>query len=78
MHNGKKPGRRRLLRFSLRTLLVVVTCVAAFLAGHRTGFDAGYREAEEHYGVDDWPLDVSDCVIPLPEDVPMMLDGGSA
>jgi len=40
------PRRRHLFRFGVRTLFVVVTCVAAYLAGHRTGFYAGYTKFE--------------------------------
>ena len=60
-------GRRSYLRFSLRALLVVVVCIASYLAGHRNGFNAGYNKAADEYG-DDAPLgsyDVSDLVTPL-------------
>ena len=72
------PRRRHLISFGLRTLFVVVTCVAAYFAGHRTGFHAGYTKASEEYGVEGLYgyYDVSDFVIPLPEDVRANMMGG--
>ncbi len=64
----------------MRTLFVVITCVAAYLAGHRTGFHAGYTKAAADYGDEGFhgSYDVSDLVIPLQDDArrEMMLEGG--
>lgn len=65
------PRRHPFINFGLRALFVVVTCVGAYFAGHRTGFHAGYAKASEEYGVEGFygPYDVSDFVIPLSVDV---------
>lgn len=53
----------------LLPLLVVFTGLAAYLIGHRSGFDAGYSKASAEYGDDlvsaSRYYDVSDSVIPL-------------
>ncbi len=59
--------RNRPMRFGLKTLLGVVACVAAYLAGHRVGFQQGYIKAADEYGVETFPpaRNVSDFVIPM-------------
>ncbi len=67
MNNRTKGERRYYIGFCMRTLLVVVMVVGAYLAGHRTGFHTGYSKAAAEYGGESFygSYDVSDLVIPL-------------
>jgi len=79
MSDNKTDSRRRhVFSFAVRTLLAVVACVAAYLAGHRVGFHAGYTKASAEYGDEGIHgyYDVSDLVIPLSDDDPAMWSGG--
>ena len=59
---------RRSFRFALRFLLTVTTCTVIYLAGHRIGFESGYRKASNEYGDDaHGTYDVSDLVLPVTE-----------
>ena len=62
--------RRHYIGFCMRTLLVAVTVVAAYLAGHRTGFYTGYSKAAAEYAGESFygSYDVSDLVVPLPDE----------
>jgi hypothetical protein len=55
--------------FGLRALLLVILLAAVYLAGQRAGYERGYRQAEEHYGIESLrgTYPVADLVLPLPE-----------
>jgi len=57
-------------QFSLHALLIIIALVAVYFAGRSGGFDSGYRAAKEDYGIvpDFGVYDVSDLVIPLPDE----------
>jgi hypothetical protein len=54
-------------RFGLRSLLLMLTLVAIYIAGHRNGFQTGYNKAYDEIG--DSPMQgvysVRDLVLPL-------------
>ena len=58
------------VRFSLKVLLVLMSLVAVYMAGHRNGFRKGYGKASVELGGQGPGLgaySVSDLVLPLTE-----------